>query len=232
MYQFFSSSKNLLFSPTPTPTRLLLVLFLYIINVSLCVARPIHHPKCSSYHRIMFVKSHLTINTQTLGSACCCKDHNKRSANFKNLTPDIGGISGGQGGYATNFGGGLSGGAESQVIAAVFKTMVTRFCESFKELKSQENIALYCDIRQLVTYVKGAHGGPFRLVALSGIMAVTPRPNKKLPNMQTTRVIRHIQQHAECPPPPINYQPEETRSQRKLFFKKRSTSSTCAVSIN
>lgn len=106
------------------------------------------------------------------------------------MTPDIGGIPGGQGGYATNFGGGLSGGAESQVIAAVFKTLVTRFMESFKELKSQENIALYCDVRQLVTYVKGAHGGPFRLVALSGILDVTPRPNKKAPTMQTTRVIR------------------------------------------
>lgn len=64
--------------------------------------------------------------------------------------------------------------------------------ESFEELKSQENIALYCDVRQLVTYVKGAHGGPFRLVALSGILDVTPRPNKKAPNLQTTRVIRCI----------------------------------------
>lgn len=116
-------------------------------------------------------------------------DH-KRSSAFKTLIPDIGGIPGGQGGYATNFGGGLSGGAESQVIAAVFKTLVSRFVESLKELKSQENIALYCDVRQLVTYVKGAHGGPFRLVALSGILDVTPRPNKTAPNLQTTRVIR------------------------------------------
>lgn len=122
-----------------------------------------------------------------------CLDHNKRSSAFKTLTPDIGGMAGGQGGYATNFGGGLSG--ESQVIAAVFKTMVSRFCDSFKELKSQENIALYCDVRQLVTYVKGAHGGPFRLVALSGILSVTPRPHKKAPNMQTTRVIRCGDKH-------------------------------------
>ena len=67
---------------------------------------------------------------------------------------------------------------------------MSRFVESFKELKSQENIALYCDVRQLVTYIKNAHGGPFRLVVLSGILAVTPRPNKKAHNMQTTRVIR------------------------------------------
>lgn len=94
--------------------------------------------------------------------------------------------------YATNFGVGLTSGAESQVIAAVFKTLISRFVESFKELKSQENIALYCDVRQLVTYVKGAHGGPFRLAALSGIMAVTQRPHKKAANMQTTRVIRYF----------------------------------------
>uniref|UniRef100_A0A1B0CSU9 Uncharacterized protein n=2 Tax=Lutzomyia longipalpis TaxID=7200 RepID=A0A1B0CSU9_LUTLO len=148
-------------------------------------------------------------------------DH-KRTPAFKTMTPDIGGLSGGQGGYATNFGGGLSGGAESQVIAAVFKALVTRFVESFKDLKSQENIALYCDVRQLVTYVKGAHGGPFRRVALSGIMAVTPRPHKKGPNYQTTRVIRHIP-HTDTQ----SYQQDE-RAQRKLLFKKRSTSSTCA----
>lgn len=154
-------------------------------------------------------------------------DHKRPSA-FKILTPDLGGISGGQGGYATNFGSGLSGSAESQVIAAVFKTLVTKFVDSFKELKSQENMALYCDVRQLVTYVKGAHGGPFRRVALSGILAVTPRPHKKAPTMQTTRVIRHIQ-HVETQNPilpPI----DDTRNQRKLLFKKRSTSSTCAVS--
>lgn len=114
-------------------------------------------------------------------------DHKRPS---KTLTPDYG-ISGGQGGYASNFGSGLSGGPESAVIAAVFKTLVTRLVDSLKDLKSQENIALYCDVRQLVTYVKGAHGGPFRRVALSGVLAVTPRPNKQAPTMQTTRVIRY-----------------------------------------
>ncbi|XP_055584997.1 protein unc-80 homolog [Uranotaenia lowii] len=148
-------------------------------------------------------------------------DHKRPSA-IKTLTPDFGGISGGQGGYATNFGSGLSGGAESQVIAAVFKTLVSRFVEALKDLKGQENIALYCDVRQLVTYVKGAHGGPFRRVALSGILAVTPRPHKQAPNMQTTRVIRHI------PPNEIQTIQQDEKAQRKLLFKKKSTSSTCA----
>lgn len=105
---------------------------------------------------------------------------------------DIGGnnkTAGGQG-YATNFGSGLTGNAESQVMAAIFKSIVTRFVDAQKELKSNENMGLYCDVRQLITYIKGAHGGPFRRVVLSGILAVTPRPHKKAPHMQTTRVIR------------------------------------------
>lgn len=76
------------------------------------------------------------------------------------------------------------------MVAAVFKGLVTRFVDAQKELKSPESINLYSDVRQLVTYIKGAHGGPFRRVALSGILAVTPRPHKKAPHIQTTRVIR------------------------------------------
>lgn len=80
------------------------------------------------------------------------------------------------------------------MIAAIFKSLVSRFVDSQKELKSAENINLYSDVRQLVTYIKGAHGGPFRRVALSGILAVTPRPHKKAPLIQTTRVIRYVVQ--------------------------------------
>lgn len=114
-------------------------------------------------------------------------DH-KRPTGIKSLIPDLG-KAGGQG-YATNFGSGLTGNAESQVVATVFKALVSRFVDSFKELKNPENVSLYCDVRQLTTYIKGAHGGPFRRVVLSGIMDVTPRPHKKAPQMQTTRVIR------------------------------------------
>jgi hypothetical protein len=49
-----------------------------------------------------------------------------------------------QGGYATNFGAGLGGGGsrgiEGQIIANVFKTLVTRLVKSAKELRSQENM--------------------------------------------------------------------------------------------
>lgn len=99
-------------------------------------------------------------------------------------------LSAGGQGYSSNFGSGMTGNAESQIVAAVFKGLVTRFVDSQKELKSPENMGLYSDVRQLINYIKGAHGGPFRRVALSGILAVTPRPHKKPPLMTTTRVIR------------------------------------------
>ncbi|KAH8363403.1 hypothetical protein KR084_009623 [Drosophila pseudotakahashii] len=150
----------------------------------------------------------------------------KRQSGFKNANTDIGGVPG-QGGYSTNFSGGMSGGAEAQVVGAVFKPLVSRFVEAQKDLKGPENIALYGDIRQLVTYVKGAHGGPFRLVALSGILSVTPRPHKKGPSSQTTRVIRHIPQANVSQ----SLQNDDNRSQRRLLLKKRSTSSACAVSL-
>jgi hypothetical protein len=52
--------------------------------------------------------------------------------------------------------------------------------------------ALYCDVRQLMTYVKEAHGGVFRRVALSGLLDSANRPHRKEPNMQTTRVVRYV----------------------------------------
>jgi len=51
--------------------------------------------------------------------------------------------------------------------------------------------ALYCDVRQLMTYVKEAHGGVFRRVALSGLLDSANRPHRKEPNTQTTRVVRY-----------------------------------------
>jgi hypothetical protein len=49
-----------------------------------------------------------------------------------------------QGGYATNFGAGLGGGGtrgiEGQIMASVFKALVTRLVTSAKELKAQENM--------------------------------------------------------------------------------------------
>ncbi|KAL0270475.1 UNVERIFIED_CONTAM: hypothetical protein PYX00_007876 [Menopon gallinae] len=138
-----------------------------------------------------------------------------------------------QGGYATNFGAGLKGGGsrgvEGQIMASIFKTLVTRLVKSWKELKTQENMPLYCDVRQLMSYIKEAHGGVFRRVALSGLIDSANRPNKRLENVQTTKVIRHAA-HAETEDQTefhgSSYYLDE-KGQRKLVFKKRSTSSTC-----
>lgn len=93
---------------------------------------------------------------------------------------------------------------------------------------------MYSDIRQLITYIKEGHGNVFRRVALSALLDTADRPSKKEPNVKTTRVIRHIH-HTElvdeqCDIPPDASIAIDDKSVRKLLFKKRSTSSTCAVS--
>jgi len=115
------------------------------------------------------------------------------------------GTSGGSGGNAAtasgvatsyNAGGYGARGIEGQIVTCVFKILVTRLIGSTKQLKTQENINLYCDVRQLMTYVKEAHGGIFRRVALSGILDSADRPNKRCSsNMQTTRVIRFANEY-------------------------------------
>ena len=50
--------------------------------------------------------------------------------------------------------------------------------------------ATYTDVRQLIVYVKEAHGGVFRRVALSGLIDSADRPHKQTQQTQTTRVVR------------------------------------------
>lgn len=92
---------------------------------------------------------------------------------------------------------------------------------------------LYCDVRLLMTYIKEAHGGVFRRVALSGLIDSASRPNKRQDNVQTTRVVRHVS-HSETEDqteaPGSSFYLDE-KGQKKLLFKKRSTSSACAVSF-
>ena len=56
------------------------------------------------------------------------------------------------------------------IITAVFKPLVSRLTSMSRELRLQENLALYCEIRQLIAYVRDSHGGTFRRVALSGLV--------------------------------------------------------------
>ncbi|KAK6643812.1 hypothetical protein RUM43_000075 [Polyplax serrata] len=143
-----------------------------------------------------------------------------------------------QGGYATNFGAGLKGrgsrGVEGQIISSVFKALVSRLVKSLKELKTQENVPLYCDVRLLMTYIKEAHGGVFRRVAFSGLIDSASRGNKKQDHVQTTRVVRHVS-HSETDDqtdvPGSSFYLDE-KGQKKLLFKKRSTSSACAGTLD
>ncbi|KAF7271721.1 hypothetical protein GWI33_015431 [Rhynchophorus ferrugineus] len=125
-------------------------------------------------------------------------------------------------------------GIESHIVSHCFKPLVTRFVEASKEIRAPENLSLYCEIRQLMTYVKEGHGGSFRRVALSALLDTAEKNNKKEGNMQTTRVIRHMHQSSTNVDDEADNQGETTYTiddkgiVRKLLFKKRSTSSTCA----
>lgn len=51
---------------------------------------------------------------------------------------------------------------------------------------------MYCDVRQLLGYIRDGHGGVFRRVALSGLIDSADRPHKQRQKLQTTRVIRYV----------------------------------------
>ncbi|XP_074595949.1 unc80, NALCN channel complex subunit [Brevipalpus obovatus] len=77
--------------------------------------------------------------------------------------------------YVNDFGSGLARqleqkGVEAVIIGCIFDPIISRLVKNEKELRSQENLSLYCDVRQLISYVRDNHGGTFRRVALSGLL--------------------------------------------------------------
>ena len=54
---------------------------------------------------------------------------------------------------------------ESIIIKCIFKSFIMRMVFLQKELKVQENMSLYCEIRQFISYVRDHHGGIFRNVS-------------------------------------------------------------------
>ncbi|XP_042207937.1 protein unc-80 homolog isoform X3 [Homarus americanus] len=143
------------------------------------------------------------------------------------------GVDNQQGGYATNFGASLGGagsrGIEGQLVASVFKALVSRFVKSSKELKNPENMAVYCDVRQLLGYIREGHGGVFRRVALSGLIDSADRPHKHRQKLQTTRVVRRVTVEEDAyrdSPPTMTEEGGEGGKGRKGLFKKKSTSSS------
>ncbi|KAM7300742.1 protein unc-80 homolog [Ixodes scapularis] len=136
-------------------------------------------------------------------------------------------------GYANNFGAGPGGasskGIEGVVVTCTFKALVTRLARCGKDLKNQDNMSLYCDLRQLMSYVHDNHGGIFRRVALSGMLDSADRPNKKKNYVPGTRIVRHTKslEHEEMRDPLFSsnvFIIDETaveKSSRKSFFRKR-----------
>ncbi|XP_045074431.1 protein unc-80 homolog [Coregonus clupeaformis] len=59
---------------------------------------------------------------------------------------------------------------EAVVVGCMFKSLITRCASTTHELHSPENLGLYCDIRQLVQFIKESHGNVFRRVALSALL--------------------------------------------------------------
>lgn len=55
---------------------------------------------------------------------------------------------------------------ETIIIKSVFKSFISRMVLIQKELKVQENMSLYCEVRQFISYVRDHHGGIFRNVRI------------------------------------------------------------------
>lgn len=51
------------------------------------------------------------------------------------------------------------------IVKYTFKPFISRLVFVQKELKVQENMSLYCEIRQFISYVREYHGGIFRNVS-------------------------------------------------------------------
>uniref|UniRef100_T1IVG6 Uncharacterized protein n=1 Tax=Strigamia maritima TaxID=126957 RepID=T1IVG6_STRMM len=156
-----------------------------------------------------------------------------------------------QSSYATNFGAGPGGigakGIEGQVMACIFKSLINRMVKGLKELRSPENMGLYCDIRQLLSYIKESHGSIFRRVALGGLLDCVERPNKKGKPMKASQIAKiyrknqsiEFENHRDSPYSPTMFIVDEVggdkSSGRKSLFKKkgnmRKTSSSQSASL-
>uniref|UniRef100_UPI00398F348D protein unc-80 homolog isoform X4 n=1 Tax=Pristiophorus japonicus TaxID=55135 RepID=UPI00398F348D len=79
---------------------------------------------------------------------------------------------------------------EAIIVSCMFKPLITRCASTTHELHSAENLGLYCDIRQLVQFIKEAHGNVFRRVALSALLDSADKmtPGKKPEDTEEMKV--------------------------------------------
>ncbi|XP_073489623.1 protein unc-80 homolog isoform X7 [Aquarana catesbeiana] len=107
-------------------------------------------------------------------------------------------------------------GVEGIIVSSMFKSLITRCASTTHELHSPENLGLYCDIRQLVQFIKEAHGNVFRRVALSALLDSAEKltPGRKSDDSQEPRPSRSKRPEEGSAPEKgrVSYAPEECRS--------------------
>ncbi|XP_067844006.1 protein unc-80 homolog [Heptranchias perlo] len=138
--------------------------------------------------------------TDTLGiqirSAGGCNIRFRRPSLFETgkLVAPIGRPTTDKAGFGNNFTTGDSKSAaqsmEAIIVSCMFKPLITRCASTTHELHSAENLGLYCDIRQLVQFIKEAHGNVFRRVALSALLDSADKvtPGKKPEDTEEKKV--------------------------------------------
>ncbi|XP_041433159.1 protein unc-80 homolog isoform X14 [Xenopus laevis] len=122
---------------------------------------------------------------------------------------------------------------EGIIVSSMFKSLITRCASTTHELHSPENLGLYCDIRQLVQFIKEAHGNVFRRVALSALLDSAEKltPGKKLEDGDKEPRPSGSKSNAEN----LNVHPDLSRSDeqmqgagRKDFWRKMFKSQSAA----
>uniref|UniRef100_UPI00398EFC07 protein unc-80 homolog isoform X3 n=1 Tax=Pristiophorus japonicus TaxID=55135 RepID=UPI00398EFC07 len=138
--------------------------------------------------------------TDTLGiqirSVGGCNVRFRRPSLFETgkLVAPIGRPTADKAGFGNNFTTGDSKSAarsmEAIIVSCMFKPLITRCASTTHELHSAENLGLYCDIRQLVQFIKEAHGNVFRRVALSALLDSADKmtPGKKPEDTEEMKV--------------------------------------------
>ncbi|XP_063789188.1 protein unc-80 homolog isoform X21 [Pseudophryne corroboree] len=108
-------------------------------------------------------------------------------------------------------------GVEGIIVSSMFKSLITRCASTTHELHSAENLGLYCDIRQLVQFIKEAYGNVFRRVALSALLDSAEKltPGRKSDDSQQEPRPSGSKRPEEASAPEkgrVSYGPEECRS--------------------
>jgi len=183
-----------------------------------------------NYFKEMISKGQLQDNVDTFHSFLgFCGENNKCLSPISNRRPHgyLAHCKEGRTGYANNFGAGfnlLGQGVEGVIINAIFNPFVTRLMNMQKELKSQENMSLYHDIRQLIAYVRNNFGGVFRRVALSGLLEGVEKVPKK--QQRSNKPLENENEYKFAYSSSSYPYPEDLdKGQRKSFYRKKSNNS-------